>query len=280
MNFLKDYIIQILSLFGSIASIASIYFFDEQDQGKVALIVLGILLAMSMCHDWYYSKMVRQKNKYVHIAEDMNNIYSQIRLQTDDLQQVTNSLASICEALSTVFSEIHGKRIGVCIKLLTEVKKNAVINTHVRDRYSQTHGRKTGKYESTKHLLEENSDFCSLYEQIESNIGGTVAYYNEDVAIDPNYSNTSLNNWKQPTWGWPIINNYLRKRRWPLPYRSTIVIPIIPLDSNNQYIENLRGFLCLDSPSPKGFNADIDIEILRGTADELCPLIDKLKSLT
>ena len=40
-------------------------------------------------------------------------------------------LASLCNATSTIFSEIHGTNIGVCIKLMTEVSKEAV--TQVSD---------------------------------------------------------------------------------------------------------------------------------------------------
>ena len=44
MNYIKDFVILLLSLCGSVASIASIYYFDQQDRGKVALIILGVLL--------------------------------------------------------------------------------------------------------------------------------------------------------------------------------------------------------------------------------------------
>ena len=74
MNYIKDFVILLLSLCGSVASIASIYYFDQQDQGKVALIILGVLLCMSMCHDWYYTHKVRQKERYISIPEDLNNI--------------------------------------------------------------------------------------------------------------------------------------------------------------------------------------------------------------
>lgn len=46
-----DYLILILSIFGSIASIVSIYLLDQQDQGKAAIIVLGVLLGLSMFYD-------------------------------------------------------------------------------------------------------------------------------------------------------------------------------------------------------------------------------------
>ena len=150
-------------------------------------------------------------------------------------------LASLCNATSTIFSEIHGTNIGVCIKLMTEVSKEAVIVTHVRDRYSMKNGRKTGKNEKVKHYLKDNSDFLYIYEELDQSNSGVIYYYSKDVATDPNYKNSSLHNWKQPTLGWPIVNNLIRKHKWPLPYRSTIVIPIIPLNSNNQNVANLKG---------------------------------------
>lgn len=280
MNYIKDFVILLLSLCGSVASIASIYYFDQQDQGKVALIILGVLLCMSMCHDWYYTHKVRQKERYISIPEDLNTIYSQIRCKYENVQEITNMLASLCNATSTIFSEIHGTNIGVCIKLMTEVSKEAVIVTHVRDRYSMKNGRKTGKNEKVKHYLKDNSDFLYIYEELDQSNSGIIYYYSKDVATDPNYKNSSLHNWKQPTFGWPIVNSLIRKQKWPLPYRSTIVIPIIPLNSNNQNVANLKGFLCLDSKKTNGFNKDADIEILRGLSDEICPLIDRINELS
>ena len=90
MNYIKDFVILLLSLCGSVASIASIYYFDQQDQGKVALIILGVLLCMSMCHDWYYIHKVRQKERYTSIPEDLNTIYSQIRCKYENVQEITN----------------------------------------------------------------------------------------------------------------------------------------------------------------------------------------------
>lgn len=281
MNFIKDFVILLLSLFGGIASIASIYYFDQQDQGKLALIILGLLLGLSMSHDWYYAHKVRQKERYIHIPEDLNTIYSKIGGRYESVQEITNILASICDATSTIFSEIHRTKIGVCIKLMVEeVSKEAVIVTHVRDQYSISNGRKTGNSENIKHRLKNNSDFLDIYEKLDRSNSGVAYYYRKDVAIDPNYNNSSLSNWQQPTFYWPIFNNIIRKWKWPLPYRSTIVIPIIPLNSNDQNVANLKGFLCLDSKKTNGFNKDLDIEILRGLSGEICPLIDKMNELS
>lgn len=280
MEFIKDFLVLILSILGSIASIASIYYFDQQDQGRVAILILGGLLCLSMFHDWYYTHSVRQKERYIRIPEDLNTIYSKIRIEYDSVQQISNTLASVCDAISTIFSEIHGAKIGVCIKLMTEVSKEAIIVTHVRDQNSMKNRRKTGKNEKLKHYLKNNSDFLYIYEELDQTNSGVIYYYRKDVAIDPNYSNSSLANWQQPTYGWPIINNILRKHKWPLPYRSTIVLPIIPLNGNEQDVSNLKGFLCLDSPKTNGFNVNADIEILRGLSDQLCPLIDRINELS
>lgn len=102
----KDFLILLLSLLESIASIASIYLLDPQDQGKLALIILVFLLGLSMCHDWYYTHTVRQKERYIHIQEDLNTICSQIRDRSDSVQDISNIFASICGAISTIFTEL------------------------------------------------------------------------------------------------------------------------------------------------------------------------------
>lgn len=92
--------------------------------------------------------------------------------------------------------------------------------------------------------------------------------------------NTRLADWtplKTKLGKW--IDNIVRPYNWPLWYKSTLVVPIIPLNSNQRSIDNLRGFLCLDSSETKSFNEKVDMEILRGAADELINSIDSLKQL-
>jgi hypothetical protein len=88
------------------------------------------------------------------------------------------------------------------------------------------------------------------------------------------YINTRLTNW--PPKKIRGFNWLIRQLSWPLQYRSTIVVPLLPLSANDQNEDALRGFLCIDSPRMVAFYEQYDVEILKGLADGLYNKIDKL----
>jgi endonuclease V-like protein UPF0215 family len=67
-----------------------------------------------------------------------------------------------------------------------------------------------------------------------------------------------------------------RQLNWPLHYKCIIVVPLLPLVKEEQTIDGLRGFLCLDSPKINAFNKKVDTVILQGIADGLYNKIDIL----
>lgn len=76
-----------------------------------------------------------------------------------------------------------------------------------------------------------------------------------------------------------ILENVMRRKFWPLKYRSTLVVPIVPLLADEQSQDKIRGFLCIDSPREGRFNKTVDVDILRGVSDGLFNQIDKLYQL-
>ncbi len=72
------------------------------------------------------------------------------------------------------------------------------------------------------------------------------------------------------------FESFRRIFRWPLHYKSTIVVPIVPLTADEQDTDALRGFLCIDSPSNMIFQHKYDVEILRGVSEGLYRKIDML----
>ena len=73
---------------------------------------------------------------------------------------------------------------------------------------------------------------------------------------------------------------FLRYWRWPLPYKSSIVVPICPGISTERSKETLLGFLCVDSPRLFAFKREFDVDIMNGVADGLYNVILKLKEKT
>jgi hypothetical protein len=150
----------------------------------------------------------------------------------------------------------------------------------LRDKNSSYKNRKSGKSDKTKHWLNENSDFEFIYSNFDNDNIDTTFYFRTKLPIKRDYKNSRL--CKQT---WPpkiklsLLNNVIRRKYWPLPYRSTIVVPIVPLVANKQNQKAIRGFLCIDSPENIAFNKDVDVEILKGISDGLYNKIDKLHEI-
>jgi hypothetical protein len=277
LKFITDYVVLLLSLLGSIASIISLCFYEQTVEAIVAIIVLGVLLLITILHDWWYAHKLRRKAKYANLYAELNTANAQIRnITISDIQTGTNYLVTYCESISTIFTLLKGHRIGVSVKLLSDNGAGkAIVITQARDLYSKAHNRKTGSADKTEHTMEANSDFSFIYNNIDSDIEDTSFFHSANLVNESDYRNSRLNNWKVKKI--PLIPNYIvRWFTWPLQYKSTIVVPIIPLNSNSQTQINLRGFLCIDSKNTHVFNIPVDKDILRGMSAELCPIIDKM----
>ena len=74
----------------------------------------------------------------------------------------------------------------------------------------------------------------------------------------------------------PFIKSIANRVLWPLPYKSNIVVPIVPLNTTNLKETRLQGYLCLDSSRSNAFDMDMDVQIMLGIADGIDPAIRKV----
>lgn len=153
------------------------------------------------------------------------------------------------------------------------------VETLVRDHKSMTADRPTGTSDTIEHWIDSNTDFNFIYNNIE-NPNKEVSFFLErhlPNCID--YKNTRLGDtWKPKKYWYPIERIY-RKRHWTLKYKSTLVVPIVPLLADEQTKASIRGFLCVDSPHEGQFNKTFDVAIMKGVSDGLYNQIDKIYSL-
>lgn len=284
-----DYIVLLLSILGSLASILAfgIYFKPTLDnQGWVGVAFLGVLAVIFLFHNYFLIYKYRESlrlSKYAFIFNDLNIAFSHLhRIERDadsNAELIIQELSSLCDYVSSAFGKINGNEIGVSIKYLTYENKRPKVETLARDKYSKTNGRKTGKSDKIKHWLDSNSDFDFIYFNFEKENIDSSFYYESSLPTKKGYLNTRLDrNWFKEN-KIPFLENYLRRKNWPLKYRSTRVVPIIPIDANEQKQQMIRGFLCIDSSKEKMFSKNIDVHILRGISDGLYNKIDKLHKL-
>lgn len=194
------------------------------------------------------------------------------------INHIRENLTKICDTLSIVFTKIYDNQIGACIKLIVDDGGRPRVITLVRDGYSSGQAnRPSAKVDDERkvmHWIHCNSDFSFIYGQIMKNEYqySTKNYFlSNNLIVDTlekNYINSRL------------PNNWDKKSEWPLPYKSTLVVPIIPLSEDRGNKPEIKGFICVDSVNENCFNATSDLDILRGMADGIYNQVKILHSLT
>lgn len=187
------------------------------------------------------------------------------------LPDALHHLELFCNELSATFSGITNKTCSVCIKLFTLTENNEIaVHTLCRDFDSNSSGARVHPDEDTDHLLKENTDFTWIFEHIDKTGIQFHYYFSNSLPLEDFYINSRINSDEYPPKSKIIIwKEILRCFRWPLPYRSTIVVPITPLTEQKINEGEIVGYLCIDSPSFWTFNKKFDIHIMRGVADGL-----------
>lgn len=278
-----DYLVILLSIIGSFASIlgfVDIYYKSLNGEGKWAVIFLGVIALFFLWYNIYLISKYRKKSRYVYAFEEFNNGYSYMhsieRLEEISKQEVYNRFHYVCTSISNAFSRINGHHCGVCLKILAVKNSRPKLLTYCRDEKS-TKRRLIGPKDNIDHWMSENSDFNFINEGIKSSQIEYCHFFANYLPWKYDYANTRLKNW--PPKKILFLNLINRQLFWPLQYRSTIVVPILPLSANEQDKDALRGFLCIDSPRNVAFYKQFDVEILKGLADGLYNKIDKLYDL-
>ena len=282
-----DYIILLVSVIGSLASIVmfGIYFAPHLDkQGWIGVLFLGILSLFLLAYNFNLVFNYRRKVKYADIFQDINIGFSQLhaigRNEEPSAEIIIQKLTLLCDNVSKAFERIYETNVGVCVKFLRLENEKLLVQTLVRDNVSKMNGRKTGTSDETKHWIEGNSDFHFIYKNLKStSIKGY--YFEPKLPTREDYENTNLpDNWlPEKMRNMVFFKNFVRRRCWPLSYRSTLIVPIVPLNADDQTQDALRGFLCLDSPDEDVFNSRVDVDILKGVSDGFYNQIDRLKTI-
>lgn len=181
---------------------------------------------------------------------------------------VIKKLIQFCSKLSDAFSKTKGVQISVCIKYINAIDGTEYIETLSRDVLSMNDKKREYSFNDDK--LNDNSDFKNLlflhnkngkqWSQIyflRNNLPNSFGYYNSHL------DEAKLHN--------GIIGIVQRHIKWPLPYRSTLIVPI-----SNPINDSLYGFLCVDSPRIYVFNKAADLQMLRSISSnsKVCELVN------
>jgi len=231
-----------------------------------------------------YSHIIGQIHYVNHIVRDeLSQLYCKIEtgiVIQDDLDLQKSKIKHILDIIANSFSIITGTTCRTCIKELRQVGGSIYVKTVLRDSLS---GRKKVPDDSVR--IEENSDFDYLLKNPHESfffcnhipyLWSIGQYKNSSLKLEwPISKSTTLSAlWLR----WPHIPF---GASWPLPYKSTLIVPIrymsisppgneVKIGSQERQNDpHYFGFLCIDSSKPNVFKIREDFHICAAFADIL-----------
>lgn len=239
---------------------------------------LFLIFLKSSIRNKRYKKAYSKINKAFAIANELNENEKKI----NDLPSCIKTFELFCSHIANTFELLTNRKCSACIKLFEQDNNlDVCIMTFCRDSQSKiSDNRVSPENDSTNHFLRENTDFKLIFENIDKEEEENKSYFSNSLPLEDFYLNTRINYSNYPPkCKTPILKEIKRCIKWPLPYRSTITVPIT-LFSNSKINEGkIAGYLCVDSPKMSTFNKLYDVQILRGIADGIYTPIRRINEI-
>lgn len=236
---------------------------SDATAGVIFLGALSFLFYVNLVYSKAKSdRQVRYGETLSVVNEAFSKIYD-IQRDTErlSLHSIIPVLETVCKNLEQVFSTITATSCHVAVKIINSSDKERL---RVRTLCRSSSGR---SYDEDKidHWIDKNTDFYYLFENLGKQSG--KYFISNKLPFLHDYQNTSFADYGKPS---DSMVPFLRLWRWPLPYKSTIVVPIC---SGKLREKDLIGFLCVDSKSLGAFKKDYDIDLLQGVSASLFNLM-------
>lgn len=220
---------------------------------------------------WEWVHNVYVDSVWANTIVDLATAYSCIHeLERQGLQlteeKVALALSEFCNQIKTIFDRKTHSDCCVSIKV-------PIANYNATDHWECIHvkniardqahlsERDTIGYKLAHHTIIGNTAFSKVVALIMSECKNRNVYLNNDIDSDSNYQTTSL----------------IADDRNTIPYKSELVVPIIPSRYDNLNSIKFGGFLCIDSNKKNVFDDKrYDIPMTKGLADGLYSLTQTL----
>lgn len=236
-----------------------------------------------LIESWRKWILIKRESVYgkaiVFLAEAYSLIHENRKKNTNDLETKT-VLTQFCNNIKAIFDYKTQSNSSVSIKVIADfMNPNDVLTLRskvenlVRDSSAQS--RDSANYKAIEHNIAKNT----CYQQILTNfVSGNskhkIYFLSNDLPELDNYENSSFEQYPD------FIAKYkedkkLRKKHWPLVYRSELVVPITPWNSSEGDELAIIGFVCIDCELEKKevFNHEYDAPMIKGISDGLYEFI-------
>ena len=239
------------------------------------LIVLGLSLValFSLFYIFYFARNaygwihnITVESIWGEVVRGLADVYAHIheieRKETITEKDVADALSTFCNKVKLLFDKKTNSNCCVSIKVpishfsdsgewqSIQVKNVSRDQSHISER-------DTPDYKDANHDIVSNTAYSYIISMVIKESSKPRVYLDNDVLSNPNYLTSS--------------------NRTEIPYKSELVVPIIP--SRYKKLEEVffGGFLCIDSNKKDSFDKEhYDIPMTIGLADGLYSIIHRL----
>ena len=258
---------------GSIGSISAVLLFVQKFLGSTLItsIKIGIFAFLLIliprfilnlfANIFKHLHSVFRESKYGEAIILLNDAFSQIHwLRKTNYSEVDlmKVLIKLCNTLQEIFKNKNLGNYSVSIKIPTTSKMdaNASLKNLCRDSEHKAK-RETPNYLAVDHTVIGNTAFSKVLSRATRDSTKTKYYFNNDIPSTAEYENTSKEVYKDGI----------------LPYKSELVVPIMPLHFTDKDNWEILGFLCVDCDEKNKFDEKYDVAIIEGVADGIYDIL-------
>ncbi len=276
----------------------------KPSESKWELFLIGVAVLMLIAHNFYLSYFINAENRrnekeknslqskvdesyedakraksYVDAYEGISNAFSEVYgfLLNPKNEDFEGCLNDFCTKLNDAYDNITGSKCHVVIKGFTDKTRG---HDGKNDRMVKTIGRskkdpkrKEIDSKGIEHWIYSNTDLTQVYTNVLDQ--NKACFFEPDLSSRVHYKDTcfcAVGN-KHFQYFADDSTHEHRSKNWPLPYWSSVVVPI----THSVVLKNTEtgkqlfclGFLIIDSDKKNAFNPHIDPIILQGCAEGL-----------
>lgn len=280
----SSYLSQPLTVVGSLASIYGCCYLFWQSATSDARFGMALMAAFAtslFVINVAQRRIFSRKTLYGEFLTEILDIHN--RINQENLQKLNNRndilqvAKAICNDLSNLMRLVTGRPCAACIKVVdAPVDEEGQVSTYTFCRDSRSLPKRNYN-EDKKHWISANTDFLEIFRHegppitryFFENYLPSRQGYNNSRFESSGFRQETLSRWVRP---------FFRSATWPLPYKSTIVVPIFPLVTDEDP-PPVMGFLCVDSPARGVFRQQYDVGLIRSVAACLYPIMSRLSDI-
>lgn len=242
------------------------------------LLVIGLMLFLQYLIPLYvlHHSEKKEASCWGEAVKELAIAYAAIhqlerQVQSVNMKDIAMTLGKFCDVVKKIFDRLTESNCCVSIKVpvsnytdsgewnTIQVKNVARDRKHITDR-------DTEEYKAACHDVLGNTAYSRVISLVLKESSKPHIYLNNDVDLekDPNYATTSQD-----------CND-----RTSIPYKSELVVPILPSNYSKLSEVTFGGFLCIDSDKKNAFREKgYDVPMTLGLADGLYVLMIRLLEL-